>query len=483
MPPKQRQHRQDEDDEFVFDEDVDQMLMPPVRRVAQPRGVAVQERVNQRRAGLQLEQRPPAGGRARYANGRIIRARTWIAVVRGRQNQVLLHGHLIGQPVPGTRATLSYMCGQIELGQTPGQRHAGFHWQGYLEFSDNVSAFEIMNFFGWNPGDVHLEPRFGSQQDAIDYTRKETTQVAEIDDHLPLHQQDPQSWKEAGQPHPPNVAAAWQHMRQVVMNGAGMMDMLQGDIHQFRLLVQYNNGIRNIIQAVENDDGDEMRDVKVIVYYGEPRSGKSGTVYRRHAFKEIFKRGQAAAQHYTGYNKQKVLLIDDLPLGQADCPMSIGDLQNALDPYPMSLNAKHTQHRARWDTVYICTNLPPSQWFPRADRVVHQSILERIHEMWRFTKTEVILEKGPGDFPPIPDPKLPNQPRIVRVPDAVAAPAAPAQVQPPVEAHGPAVAAIDENALNRAMCDKLSELIDRIPYKSFHTLVDHPEVRNMFSKC
>lgn len=478
MPPKQPQRRvEEEEEEFAFEEDVDQMLMAPVvRRGAQP------GRMNQRRDVLQMDAaRQPVGGRARYANGRIIRARTWIAVVRGRQNQVLLREHLIGQPVPGSRATLSYMCGQVELGQTPGQQHAGFHWQGYLEFSDNVSAFEIMNFFGWNPGEVHLEPRFGSQQDAIDYTRKETTQVAELDDHLPREQQDPQSWKEAGQPHPPNVAAAWQHMRQVVMNGAGMMDMLQGDIHQFRLLVQYNSGIRNLIQAVENDDGDELRDVKVIVYYGEPRSGKSGTVYRRHAFKEIFKRGQAAAQHYTGYNKQKVLLIDDLPLGQADCPMSIGDLQNALDPYPMSLNAKHTQHRARWDTVYICTNLPPSLWFPRADRVVHQSILERISEMWKFTKTEVILEKGPGDFPPIPDPKLPNQPRIVRVPDPVPVPAAPAQVQAPQEPHGPAPP-VEENALSRAICDKMDELIRRFPEKSFHSLVDHQEVKRLFNR-
>lgn len=394
---------------------------PPPKRAAPPR----------RAPGRALIPPPgqPGGpqGRARNSAGQVNNNRTWVVTLR-TQNPPFFdaQGNLVDRtgidPATGQRYVvfytnantpvyLDYMCGQMEEGRAPGPGNNGIHWQGYLEFSADVNAWDIMQFFGWAPGTVHLEPRFGTQDQAIAYTMKEETRLEGMEN----------AWMEIGTKHAPNAAGAWNAVQQRVLNGGNMMDFLTGDAQSFRMAIQFQAGIRNAIAELENTEGDDaLRDVKVIVYYGEPRTGKTGTIYRRHKYKDIFVRGTAAAQHYTAYRKQPVLVFNEI--GSPDCHVTTSDMQTALDPYPLLINAKYTQHRARWTTVYICSNIHPQMWFPKADATVRQSIQERIHEVWRFTKDEIILEKGPGDFPPIPDPAVPNQPRIVRQPTAPALP-------------------------------------------------------------
>lgn len=487
-----QQHDDDEEDpyeeEAVRDEEEEEeediMMAPPPPRPAAKRAPQPAPKQAGRRAQREdddedemqapvVERRAPTNGqrphgRSHYANNRVIAARTWVVTLRGGINPV--NNAYIGQRVMGTNFVLDYMCGQIEMGASPGVRGDGLHWQGYLEFSGEVTAFDIMQFFGWLPGNVHLEPRFGSQDDAIEYTRKDATQVTD-------DVNDPQSWHEAGRKHAAGVDGAWRAVRGIVRGGGNMMQMLNdGDLNQFRLLVQFNNGIRNLLNMVdENDDEDEEAQKKkqeifrVVVYYGDPRTGKSGTVYRRHKFKEVFRRGQAEAQHWTGYVRQPVLLIDDIPLDQPKCPISIGEMKLALEALPMMANQKHGNKRARWTTVYICSNTHPSLWFPNVAQVDRDAVMERIHEIWHFTKNEIRLEKGPGEFPPIPDPKVPNQPRIVRQPD----PPQPQQLPPapPTSPVLPKPAAPPRSKIAFDF-DRLQELCKTAPFMTLEKLLD-----------
>jgi hypothetical protein len=342
-----------------------------------------------------------------YPNGRLIRARTWIIIRYGRNPP---DRFMIGQTA-GNHATLDYMCGKVELGEHPtgnGRNH-GYHWQGYMEFSSEVTAREIMELFGWANGSVWMRPRNGSQRDAIVYTEKEDTALAEDDE-----QQD-EGWFEAGHKHPPDAAQGMNNLMRRVAQGDDFDEIVR-DPDYFAMAVRHHAGIKAACQARENLDeaADLPRDVKVVCYYGDPRSGKSGSVYRRwgHSRRTIYKKGRTSAQGYTGYTKQPVLLLEEF--GQADNTMSPAEVQEALDPYPLDLNVKYGQKKALWKFVFICTNIPPENWYPRADPAVRRSILERIGEIWRFTQTSCVLEKGPGDFPPIPDPNLINVPSIIR---------------------------------------------------------------------
>lgn len=425
--------RNDEDDPALVDNAPQRQAPPPPpppkkAPAPPPKRAAPPPRRAPNRAQIPRPGQPGnPDGRARNSAGQVNNNRTWVVTLRAQNPPFFdAQGNLIDRtgidPSTGQRYVvfytntgapvyLDYMCGQMEEGRAPGPGNNGIHWQGYLEFSADVNAWDIMQFFGWAPGTVHLEPRYGTQDQAIGYTMKEETRLEGVEN----------AWMEVGTKHAPNAAGAWNAVQQRVLNGGNMMDFLTGDAQSFRMAIQFQAGIRNAIAELENTEGDDaLRDVKVIVYYGEPRTGKTGTIYRRHKFKDIFVRGTAAAQHYTAYRKQPVLVFNEI--GSPDCHVTTSDMQTALDPYPLLINAKYTQHRARWTTVYICSNIHPQMWFPKADATVRQSIQERIHEVWRFTKDEIILEKGPGDFPPIPDPAVPNQPRIVRQPTAPALP-------------------------------------------------------------
>lgn len=356
------------------------------------------------------DRRPDPHGRVRNGNNVLLRARNWIVTLRTMRPP---RDHT-GEQTPNG-ATLDYQCGQMEWGRTPGVNHNGAHWQGYLEFSADVTAIDIIDLFQWPTGDAHLEPRYGSQDDAINYTKKEDTRNEDFE------------WEEFGTKHTPDAVGAMQQLQRAIVGGARMNQFLH-DNNLFSLALRCHKGVERFIQEVENTDESNMkpRPVKVIVYYGEPRSGKTGTVYRRHDRKEIFKKGRESSQHWTKYDGHPVLLIDEF--GGDDCPINIGMAQEVLDQWPLELKIMYGTKPAKWNTVYLCSNLPPSQWFSRAPPQIRQSIQERIHEVWRFEKNSVFLEKGEGKYPPIPDPTILPPPSII----THAAPAVPVPVVAPV---------------------------------------------------
>jgi len=87
--------------------------------------------------------------------------------------------------------------------------------------------------------------------------------------------------------------------------------------------------------------------------------------------------------------------------------------QEWFDVYPLNLKIMYGQCKAKWNVVYLCSNVPPKDWYLGASTDIRKSLDRRIHEVWRFTKDAVYLEKGSGDFPPIPDPKIRPAPSII----------------------------------------------------------------------
>jgi len=249
---------------------------------------------NQRQLQIQADaRRLQREAAARNQNGRLRRARNWVVTLIRNEPPPDMTGRRVGR----TAVVLDYMCGQMEIGGNT----LHVHWQGYLEFSGDVSAIDIMNLFGWAGGEAHLEPRYGSQDDAINYTKKLETKMEEFE------------WEEFGQKHAADAAGGWQQVQNMIMEGADMGDFLHNN-NMFRMAVQFNKGIERMMQERDNANplANQKRKVQVILYYGEPRTGKTGTVSRRYRFSEVFKKGMEKAQGYTGYEKQHVLLLEEL---------------------------------------------------------------------------------------------------------------------------------------------------------------------------
>lgn len=353
-------------------------------------------------------------GRIRNGNGTLLRAQNWIVTFRTDNPAPNMVGNRCG---PGN-STLDYMCGQMEIGRNPGNtEYAGAHWQGYMEFSGPVTATQIIAMTGWRPGSVHLEPRWGSQQQAIDYTKKLDTNANEtLRETGQEDLVDPRyDWTEYGTKHAADAPGQALMIRDAILQGHGMKEFLH-DNNLFGYVLRCHKGVERFIQEHQDDDEecDNERNVRVVVYYGEGRTGKSGTVYRRHGFKTVFKKGREASQHFTGYNKHPVLLLEEF--GQKESGMTPAMVQEWLDPYPCNIKVMYGQRKAKWNTVYLCSNIAPIDWFPGAPESVRKAIQERIHEVWRFTKDAIYLEKGTGDFTPIPDPKIRPAPSIITQP-------------------------------------------------------------------
>lgn len=76
------------------------------------------------------------------------------------------------EPKPNTEH-IQYMVYQKENGKKT-QRE---HYQGYVELKDKYTRDRVKEFFGDRT--LHLEPRRGTQKQAIDYCTKEDTKIGE----------------------------------------------------------------------------------------------------------------------------------------------------------------------------------------------------------------------------------------------------------------------------------------------------------------
>lgn len=75
------------------------------------------------------------------------------------------------------------------------------------------------------------------------------------------------------------------------------------------------------------------------------------------------------------YDGQKAIVYDDF-VGK----VSLTGFLRALDRYPLLVGNKGGSVYAKWEYVFITSNLDPSQWWPGCS-VMHREALER-----RFTK-------------------------------------------------------------------------------------------------
>lgn len=69
---------------------------------------------------------------------------------------------------------VSYICFQQEKCPTTGK----IHWQGYLELKNPSDLKNVKNIF--KDSTIHLEPRRGSQKQAIDYCKKNDSKLGEF---------------------------------------------------------------------------------------------------------------------------------------------------------------------------------------------------------------------------------------------------------------------------------------------------------------
>lgn len=256
---------------------------------------------------------------------------------------------------------LRYLIVGEETAPTTGRKH----WQCYMEFQEKTSMKKIKEIF--NDNTVHLEPKRGSREQARDYCKKEGT------------------YKEHG------VWATGPGFRTdlvditsaIISREARLTDII---MEQPEVYCRHRNGLRDVQALADKKNTKEFRQVEVEVISGPTGTGKTRRAVEH--CKDYFKIEASELQWFDGYDGEKTLIIDEY---NNDVPIT--RLLNILDGYQLRLPIKGGFTYARWDKVFITTNLKRSELHERA-KDAHRAALERRVTTWTSLWTEGDEEVG-----------------------------------------------------------------------------------------
>jgi len=208
------------------------------------------------------------------------------------------------------------------------------HIQGYVEFGRTCRIRGAKVNLGCDR--LHLEARRGTQNEAIEYCKKE----GNYEEHGEAAVQGRRSDLEA--------------VAEGVVNGNTVRQIAQEFPVQY---IKYNRGIEKLHFIL--NESPAWRAVQVNVIWGAAGTGKTRAAY------EIDPELYAVIPGHTGvwwdgYCGQKTILLDDF-YGW----MPFHFLLRVLDGYKLQLEVKGGRVWAQWDRVVITSNRGPQEWYNR----------------------------------------------------------------------------------------------------------------------
>lgn len=230
------------------------------------------------------------------------------------------------------------------------------HWQGYCQLACQMTANQFKKTIGIG---VHFESARGTLAENRAYCVKDG-------DFLEFGEP-----KQQGERNDLNVVNNC-----IINDNFSLSDVAMKYPNQF---VKYHGGFNKLIEMREKKMGKEMRDIEVYVLVGPAGCGKTRFVYENcpNLYDLICERDQTL--WFDGYEGEEVLLLDEFRGGT-----DISVLLRLLDRYPMRLRVKGGHTYARWNKVYITSNLLPRSWY-NGDL---SPLLRRITELKNFYDTD-----------------------------------------------------------------------------------------------
>lgn len=229
-----------------------------------------------------------------------------------------------------------YVSWQLEQGDegTP-------HYQGYVEF-DKVKRLSAMKKINDR---AHWENRLGTQQQAIDYTRK-----AETRKEGPWESGE----KAAGQ----GSRSDLQTVCDKIKEGASMKSIAED---YGPLYVQYGRGLDKYAQVLAPEYNHD--DTRGVWYWGKPGTGKSMTA--RQEYPGAYLKQQN--KWFDGYAGQKAVILDDLDKLGGD---KLGHyLKIWADRYACTAEVKGAQVNLQHETFVVTSNYHPDTMWPEDEEL------------------------------------------------------------------------------------------------------------------
>jgi len=228
------------------------------------------------------------------------------------------------------------------------------HLQGYVELSKRLTFATVKNRTSQR---IHIEPRKGSQKDAIKYCKKESNWI-EVGEHV-------------GQGYRSDVLVVKEHLQL----GGNLRDLYENEDINLNA---------NTIRTAE----------KLVRYYDKPRDfkpdvlwfhGKTGTGKTRSAFECLpgaYFNSNSTGKWWSGYDGHEDVIIDDIR------PESINFMQliGLLDRYAYQVEDKGCIRQFRGKRIIITAPYKPSVVYAEDANLedIHQ-LIRRIDNIIEFT--------------------------------------------------------------------------------------------------
>ncbi len=211
------------------------------------------------------------------------------------------------------------------------------HFQGYVEFKTAIALNPVKEMLGGPT--VHIEPRRGTQAQAIAYCKKADTRKPDTE---PL---------EFGEPNKQGKRQDLEDFKDAITAGKRKRDLLDDHLQIFAKYPRLYAELQ-LDNRPKRGEGEENQ-LKVTLLIGETGLGKTRYVYERYVDDPEFYIAplNSDKQWWTGYDGHKTVLMDDFCGKRSHLPL--GYLLRLLDRYPVEVETKGGQTFWMPNHIYI----------------------------------------------------------------------------------------------------------------------------------
>ncbi len=240
-----------------------------------------------------------------------------------------------------------------------------YHLQGYCEFNKQRSLAQAKAILG-GPR-VHLEPRMGTQAQAIAYCKKDDSRVPYT---VPY---------EEGTPRTQGKRMDLEGFKDAVKAGAKQKELI--DEH-WGIIARYPKFYATLTMMHRPE---RTTDLVVTLHFGDTGLGKTRAVEDEFGLDPAFYRSPLnnGTMWFDTYDGHTTVLLDDFT--GAASHLALCTLLQLLDRYPILVPTKGSHTWWLPNAVHVTTNLLPKHWYKWTDRAEqYKSLARRFHKVYLY---------------------------------------------------------------------------------------------------
>ena len=234
---------------------------------------------------------------------------------------------------------------------------------------------------------VHIEQANGSNLENRNYVRKEGKWLDDAKHETNLSD----TFEEYGELPPDRSKGETQaeQIMQLVKDGKTNAEILEACPTAYSKLNYIEQARQTLLEERYKN---EWRTMEVTYIWGESGAGKTRSVMEAYGYSNVY-RVTDYTHPFDSYKGQDVIIFEEFRSG-----LTIADMLNYLDGYPVELPCRYSNKVACYTKVFIITNIPLELQYPnvQADSPgTWSAFLRRIHHQLYMTKEYELLEADP----------------------------------------------------------------------------------------